>query len=101
MADAEVIVGAAKRATVTFMVGNTVSDPTVVTAMLRDPLGAETSQVYGQTSSSIVRDGTGVYHLDQTYGIEGPSVVRFKGEGAVVVAAVEGVVNATSSFDNP
>ncbi len=93
-------VGDAQRCTCSFAVGNTASDPTIVTAMLRTPLGVETSQIYGATSSTVVRDGTGVYHLDVTYSLEGPWVVRWKGVGTVI-AAVETTVNAVTAFDSP
>lgn len=93
-------VGDAQRCTCSFAIGNTLSDPTTVTAMLRSPNGIETSQVYGQTSSSIVRDGTGVYHLDVTWTTRGTWAMRWKGEGAVI-AAVETTVDARTSFDNP
>jgi len=93
-------VGDAQRCTVTFVSNNTASDPTTVTAMLRRPNGYETSDVYGTTTSVVVKDGTGVYHLDVVYDQPGTWAVRWKGIGAVV-AAVETTVDVRSSFDHP
>lgn len=93
-------VGDAQRSTVTFVTSGTASDPTTVTAMLRSPSGTETSQVYGTTGSNVVRDGTGVYHLDVTWSTPGTWAMRWKGTGAVI-AAVETTVDAKTSFTSP
>jgi len=91
-------VGDAQRCTVTFKIGNTASDPTAVTAMLHQPSGIETSDVYTVTgSTSIVRDSTGVYHLDVTWSTPGTWAMRWKAQGAVI-AAVETTVDVRTSF---
>lgn len=90
-------VGDAQRSTVTFVIGNTVSDPTVITAMVHAPDNTETSDIYGTTSSNVVRDGTGVYHIDLTWDQPGTWVMRWKGSGAVI-AAVETTIDARTSF---
>lgn len=59
-----------------------VTNPTTVTVKVEDPSGNESSYVYG-TDSEVVRDSTGVYHIDITTDEVGTWVVRWVGTGAV------------------
>lgn len=81
-----VTVGSRNRATVTFKVGTTPTDPTAVTAKVLSPDGLlVASYVYG-SDNELVKDSTGVYHVDVDVNDPGPWTVRFQGTGAVVAA---------------
>lgn len=67
-------------------------DPTSITAMLEDPLGVETSYVYG-SSPRFVRLSSGIYRLTFTPMMEGDWWVRGEYDhtsgGVTVSAAIE------------
>jgi len=68
------------RASCTFAVDDVATDPTTVTAKVMDPSGNVTTYVYG-TDAELVRDGTGIYHLDVVTDEEGEWRFRFEGTG--------------------
>ena len=74
------------RITTTFTTtSGTATDPSTVTVYVKDPTGTRTTYVYG--SSAVVKDSTGVYHLDIFANIAGTWWYRFEGTGALVAAA--------------
>ena len=83
-------VGQLVRLTATFKVGATLTNPTTVTASLKDPDGVVTTP--GTSNPS-----TGVYTIDVTPTKKGRYAYRFAGAGACVAAA-EGEFNARSEF---
>lgn len=58
-----------------------VADPTDVSCVVKAPSGTETTSEYNP--GDIVRDSTGIYHLDVTASASGTWVYRFTGTGAV------------------
>lgn len=77
--------GTLVRATGTFKVDGVVTDPTTVTAIISEPDGTETTYVYG-TDAELVKDSTGVYHVDISAMTAGRWVYRFEGTGAAQAA---------------
>lgn len=61
------------------------ADPTVVTATVTIPAGVATTYIYG-TDAELVRDSTGVYHIDVTFTTAGDWTVEGHGTGAVTAA---------------
>ena len=62
-----------------------VADPTTVTFKVTDPNSATTTYVYG-TDAQLVKDSTGVYHVDLSLDLPGLYYYRFLGTGAVKAA---------------
>ena len=83
-------VGQLVRLTATFKVGATLTNPTTVTASLKDPDAVVTNP--GTSNPS-----TGVFTADVTPTKKGRHAYRFVGTGACV-AACEGEFNARSEF---
>jgi hypothetical protein len=81
-------VGALVRATATFQVGSTATDPSTITAIVRPPSGSSATYVYG-TDAELVKDSTGVYHVDIDVNAAGRWVYRFAGSGAAQAAGEE------------
>jgi hypothetical protein len=81
-------VGQQIRVTATFKVGSTPTNPTTVTASVKDPAGTV-------TAVGTANPSTGVYTIDVALSSKGRWVYRFAGTGACVAAA-EGEVNAVS-----
>lgn len=79
-------VGDLARADVVFKVGVTSTDPTTVTAFVDGPNAEHTEYVYG-TDAEVVKDGTGLYHIEFPMTRSGPWHVRFEGTGNVETAA--------------
>jgi hypothetical protein len=62
--------------------GNTLVDPTTVTAKLKKPDGSITTKVYG-TDVEVVRDDVGIYHMDVAGDASGSWVIGWIGTGAL------------------
>lgn len=73
------------RVTATFTVDDAVTDPTTVTAVIRTPGGVNTTYVFG-VDAELVKDSTGVYHVDVAADQAGRWVYRFVGTGAAAAA---------------
>lgn len=61
-------------------VDGVLTDPGTLTVSYRKPDGTEVSKVYG-TNAEVVRDGTGMYHIDITTDSAGEWAVRFASTG--------------------
>lgn len=95
---ADINVGSLERVSVTFTGTNgAVADPTAVTCRYRSPAGTETSLTYG-VDGSLVKDSTGVYHVDIPCTVAGIWRARFAGTGAVVAAAEDSFTVALTYF---
>ena len=68
------------RCTVNFKVNNVLTDPTVVTCKVKDPSGNVVPYVYG-TDAELVKDSTGIYHVDVVTDEKKQWNVRFEGTG--------------------
>ena len=91
-------VGATVRTTVTFTDDDgAAADPTAVLCKLEVPAGTETTYTYGE-DAEIVKDSTGVYHLDYKILAVGTHVVRWEGTGALDAAAEEQFIGEESAF---
>lgn len=55
-------------------------DPTGLLITVRDPAGGLTNKIYG-TDAEVVKDGTGLYHIDVDGNAEGDWHVRWEGSG--------------------
>jgi hypothetical protein len=78
-----------------------ITDPTTVTAKVRTPAGAETSYVFG-VASELVKDSTGIYHIDVPCLVSGKYVVRGIGTGAVPTGSADHIVRvAETDFASP
>jgi hypothetical protein len=85
----EFVLGNLVRCTTTFRnTANAVADPTAITFKFKTPAGAITTYTYG-VDQQLVKDSTGVYHVDLTANAVGTWNYRFAGTGTVV-AATEG-----------
>ncbi len=73
------------------------TNPTSVVAKYRSPNGAVTSLVYG-TDADVVRDSTGIYHIDLLLNAEGVWHYRVEGTGTVTAAAEGWLTAAESEF---
>ena len=62
-----------------------VTDPTATTCSIRVPSGTVTTHTYG-VSADLVRDSTGLFHLDYSPTVEGIHNYRFVGTGACQTA---------------
>lgn len=78
------------------------ANPTVTTATVTTPAGVSTTYTYG-TDAALVRDSTGVFHIDVTFTTAGTWTVEGHGTGAVTAAATQtfvvGVTHAYCTFD--
>lgn len=82
---AEYNIGDKRRLTATFKdIDDVLTDPTVITFIMKEPDGTSTSQVNGD--SVVVSSSTGVWYVDWTITQEGVHNYEFKGTGAVVTA---------------
>src|SRR5690606_31478154 len=93
-------VGTAETVTATFTSvssGDKV-DPTTVTAGVRSEGGTLTEYVYN-TDPEVVRDSTGVYHINVTPDSDGTWTVAFKGTGTAVVVNQDTFTAIPSIFD--
>lgn len=64
----------------TFLVGDTLTNPTAVTADVSDGEGTQTAYVYG-TDAELTRPSTGVYKLELELTTSGEWSIRFTGTG--------------------
>jgi hypothetical protein len=78
--------GTPVRVSATFRVAGVETDPTTVTAIIRDPDGVERTYLYG-TDAELVRDDAGDYHVDVDAGPPGRWIYRFAGTGVASAAA--------------
>ena len=75
----------------------TLIDPTTVTFKARNPAGTITTYVYG-TDSQVVKDSTGVYHVDWSLSSAGKWYFRIESTGTGQAADEEEVLVVTG-FD--
>lgn len=85
MASNEYDIGDLPRLTATFEVSDVAADPTAVTFTLREPDGVLTTYTY-PADAELVKDATGVYHVDWPVTKAGNHFYRFAGTGAAVAA---------------
>lgn len=79
---------------------NTLTDPSALVFVIRAPNGEETRYEYG-TDVEVVKDSTGVYHVDVTLEQSGDWYVRWEATGAVITAGDQVVRVEPSPFDIP
>lgn len=84
------------RISVAFTVSEVATDPTTVTAKIKDPSGNISSYVYG-VAGELVKDSTGNYHVDVTTDENAEWHYRFEGTGTCV-AVEEGSFRVRSAF---
>ena len=84
------------RCTCTFTVNSVNTDPTTVTAKVKDPSGVETSYVYG-VDEEVVKSAAGIYYIDVTTDENGLWYFRFEGTGTCV-AVEESAFRVRSVF---
>jgi hypothetical protein len=77
--------GALLRVTCTFSVAGVLTDPTTVTAVVRSPVGTTTTYLFG-IDVELVKDSTGVYHVDIDANAGGRWIYRFAGTGTAQAA---------------
>lgn len=82
------------RVTCQFKVNDTLTDPTSVICKVMDPSRNVSTYVYG-TDAEVVKDSTGIYHVDIVANEKKEWNVRFEGTGACV--AVEELTFGTNS----
>lgn len=63
-----------------FLVGDTLTNPTAVTAEVYDGDGTATTYTYG-TDAELTRPSTGVYRLELELDPAGEWIIRFNGTG--------------------
>jgi hypothetical protein len=91
-------VGSLVRVTGTFKDSTgAVTDPALVQFKYLTPAGAATTYVYG-THSQLVKDSTGVYHVDVTLGSTGTYRVRFESSGTGQASQESSLVAKYTSF---
>jgi hypothetical protein len=73
-------IGDLVRCTGTFASGGTNVNPTAVLFKVKSPAGVVTTYTYG-TDAALVRDATGVYHVDVSADEAGEYVYRFWATG--------------------
>lgn len=73
------------------------TDPTTVTCKVKTPAGVTTTYLYG-TDAALVKDSTGVYHLDITASTSGQWWYRWEGTGAVEQADEDTFIIEPSAF---
>jgi hypothetical protein len=79
--------GSSVRVTATFENNAQVpTDPTTITAKIKTPAGVTTAYVYG-VDSQLVKDSTGIYHIDVSANAAGIWSYRFEGTGSVLAAS--------------
>lgn len=74
------------RLIVNFKVNGVLTDPTTVTCKIMDPSKNVTTYIYG-TDAALVKDSTGIYHVDVVTDEKKQWNYRFEGTG--VCTAVE------------
>lgn len=89
------VVGSTWRPKARFKAAGTLTDPTSITLIIRQPNGTETSYTYG--AAQITKVSTGIYYKDIAIDAGGQWVARYKGTGAVPDAA-EHVLDVPPSF---
>ena len=80
------VVGDLIRVSVTYQVGSTRTDPTIVTFKWKNPAGTTTTWIY-LTDNQVVRDGVGEFHADVSVTAAGTWNVRWEGTTAAQGAA--------------
>lgn len=66
-------------------VDGTVVDPTTITFKLKTPDGTVTTYVYG-SNAEVVKEGTGIYHVDWSCTQAGQHIYLYVGTGTVQTA---------------
>lgn len=80
-------------------VSGVLTDPTTLTAKVRQPNGTETS--YTWAGGTVTRDSLGVFHRDTDLNASGEWVVRYIATGAVVDAIEHSIVVPPSALTSP
>lgn len=73
----------------------TPTDPTTVMLVLTDPVGTATTFTFG-VDAGLIKDSTGVYHMDYTPTIAGRFLVRWIGSGVIDVVEPYSFLVSTS-----
>jgi len=81
---------------VMFTVSDIATDPTTVTAKVKDPSGNVSTYVYG-TDEEVVKSSAGNYYIDVTTDEKGLWHFRFEGTGTCV-AVEESAFRVRSAF---
>lgn len=84
------------RVSVTFTVNDVATDPTAVVCKIKDPGGNVTTFTYG-VDAEVVKDSTGVYHVDVTTDENRIWYYRFEGSGSCTAVEEAGFL-ARSNF---
>jgi hypothetical protein len=84
------------RISVAFTVSDVATDPTTVTAKIKDPSGNVSTYLYG-TDAALVKDSVGNYHVDVVTDENDLWHYRFEGTTACV-AVEEGSFRVSSVF---
>jgi len=79
----------------TFTVGGTATDPTTITARVKDPTGTIT--VYTFALATVTKTATGIYNVSVTMNLAGSWWVRWEGTGTVVATEEESVIISDSN----
>ena len=87
------------RCSVTFQTAaGTVNDPGVITCKIKPPVGDIEIYVYG-TDAELIKDSTGIYHLDVLTTASGRWRYRFEGSVSGQAASEHESVVQPSGFD--
>lgn len=90
--------GSLVRVTGTFRdINGAVADPALVQFKYLNPAGSATTYVYG-THSQLVKDSTGIYHVDLTLASAGTWRVRFESSGTGQAAQESSLIAKYTSF---
>jgi len=85
------------RLSAAFTVDGVAANPTIIRCKVRTPGGVVTTSVYG-TDAALVRDSTGVYHLDLSVTTSGTYTYRWEGTGAAQAAEETTLLVRRSAF---
>jgi hypothetical protein len=88
-------IGDLVRCTGTFASSGTNVNPEAVMCKVKAPSGKVTTYTYG-TDAALVRDSTGVYHVDVSVAVAGDYIYRFESTGTGQAAA-EGLFSVRST----
>jgi hypothetical protein len=81
---------------VDFKVSGTLTDPTTISLLIKDPDGQ--SNTYTYAGGTVTKDGTGEYSKAITLEEEGVYRYRWVGTGTVVAATEGEIIVASSEF---
>jgi hypothetical protein len=90
-------IGDVMRTTAKFKVSGVLTDPTTLQFKFKTPAGVSTTYTYG-TSVQVVKDETGVYHVDLPLSEDGDWKYRWVSTGTAAGAAERRVYVKSSEF---